>query len=126
MSDRHDKNPFRSPLSEELEPADLDYEPNGKLVSSGWLYRKVHIFEPIDAMIEYSARLPGFDQVKLNGRVAQRILIWFWFATRFDFSVPTSQGPVRVQIDLSVNLRTQITRFAIAAGDRVVYREPGE
>lgn len=116
-------NPYRSPLSEESDSLDLPYEPRAELLTAGWLYRKVRIMWPIDAVIEYTGRLPAYDQVKVDGRVAQRVIIWFWFANRFEFAVPTSQGPAKVQIRLRVDLWTRITRFSIAAGDRIVYRE---
>lgn len=117
-------NPYRSPLSEESALGERRYRPNAELVSAGWLLRHVRLLGPVDAVIEYSGRPVGYDVIRINGRVVQRRIKWWWWVQHFSFDLATSEGIVPVRVDLQVDLLTRISRFAISAGDYILYQEP--
>lgn len=96
--------------------------PHAELIERKFLYRKVRITSPIDAILEYS----GFslhDRIWVNHRLMVCRLPWIWLTDLFKFDVQTDAGLMELQVRLGFHRFAQLKEFEIAVDGQVVYRE---
>ena len=96
--------------------------PHAELIERKFLYRKVRITSPIDAILEYS----GFslhDRIWVNHRLMVCRLPWIWLTDLFKFDVQTDVGLMELQVRLGFHRFAQLKEFEIAVGGQIVYRE---
>ena len=118
-------NPYMTPRctdgSEVLEFRATE-RPRAELIARKFLYRKVRISAPIDAIVEYS----GFslhDRIWVNHRLMVCRLPWIWLTDLFKFDVETDAGVMELQVRLGFHRFAQLKKFEIAVDGQVVYRE---
>ena len=87
--------------------------PHAELIERKFLYRKVRITSPIDAILEYS----GFslhDRIWVNHRLMVCRLPWIWLTDLFKFDVQTDAGSMELQVRLGFHRFAQLKEFEIA------------
>lgn len=124
MRQRGSSNPYLSPAWGGQGP--LNYRPgkapHAELLQRKFLYRKVRINSPIDALVEYS----GFslhDRIWVNQRLVFCRLPWIWLTDCFEFDLETDQGVIPMQIRLRFQRFAQLKQFEILLDGRRVFVE---
>lgn len=118
----NDQNPFASPAP--TSPADRPPTTgDAKLLKAGYLFRRIQLPAPSEAIIEYSGRGFGYDVVRVNGHVVAWDWKWVWFVHRFDFTAPLEAEPKPAVLTVEVGYTLKITRLTIEVDDRLLYEE---
>lgn len=125
MPQRASSNPYLSPaLGGGQGPLTYrpDQNPHAELLQRKFLYRKVRISSPIDALVEYS----GFslhDRIWVNQRLVFCRLPLIWLTDCFEFELETDRGVMPMQIRLRFRRFAQLKQFEILLDGQVIYDE---
>lgn len=117
-------NPYRSPACGGLNR--LEYRPTevpqAELLQRRFLYRKVRVTAPIDALVEYS----GFslhDRIWVNQQLVFCRLPVIWLTDSFEFELETDRGVVLMQLRLHFHRFAQLKQFEILVDRQLIFQE---
>jgi hypothetical protein len=117
-------NPYRSPAWDGLNR--LEYRPSevphAELLQRRFLYRKVRVSAPIDALVEYS----GFslhDRIWVNQQLVFCRLPLIWLTDSFEFELETDRGSILMQLRLHFHRFAQLKQFEILFDGNLIFQE---
>ncbi len=119
-----ESNPYRPPGTETGRriPWDPGREPVVIPLASRWLYRRLRFEAPLQMELEYDA-FGLFDEIRIDGRRALRKLPLVRLTERFDLTLATDRGEVRLAIRLKFDRFARLRSLCILCDDREIYRE---
>lgn len=119
-----ESNPYRPPGTETGRriPWDPEREPVVIPLASRWLYRRLRFEAPLQMELEYDA-FGLFDEIRIDGRRALRKLPLVRLTERFDLTLATDRGDVRLAIRLKFDRFARLRSLRIFCDDREIYRE---
>jgi hypothetical protein len=72
---------------------------SANLKRSSWLTRVWEVATPDRTFeIKYVGRIPGYEAVLVDGRVATKVRSWVWFVPRFEFSLGSAPAVLDVRV----------------------------
>jgi hypothetical protein len=91
-----------------------------KLIEKGWLYRKFEVLAPHGSFeVAYDGKGIGYEQVTVNGEIANRRQSLFWYVPEFDFLI----GGAPARISVRIWAWTQFRSFVFEINGETVYSE---
>jgi hypothetical protein len=91
------------------------------LVTATGLHWVIQLRGGVEAMIEYDARRPGVELVKVDHRVVCREGTLRGYNSRFSFTLPGHPMPTPVELEVRNSLWSAVTEFRIILAGETVF-----